>query len=187
MTSVLIRNRGRGKHRDEGHAKTETETEESQPQAQQSHRPPEAGRGQKQNIPRASGGRPALQMPGYQASGLQNCEQNTPADLNHLVHGFVAAATGNYYSSKELPCPLLVTRSWKDAAGRVCPRPRLCQTLLVTFLCKNIQHLPSGGSPLNLVGGRVEVQWRRDPHSISWAQPQGSREPVTLRTNADRL
>ena len=61
MTSVLIRNRGREKCKDEGDAKTETGV--LQPQAQQSQRPPEAGRGQRQNLLRASGGRPALQAP----------------------------------------------------------------------------------------------------------------------------
>ena len=74
MAGVLIRNRGREKCRDEGHGKTETGV--LQPQAQQSQRPPEAGRGQRQNLPRATEAGPA---------GTLTVSKDTSVVLSHLL------------------------------------------------------------------------------------------------------
>ena len=57
------------------HVKTEAEMGGMRPQAKGLLEPPEAGRGVEGSFSRAFRGSVALLPPGFQASGLQNCER----------------------------------------------------------------------------------------------------------------
>ena len=109
--------------------------------------------------------------------------------FRHPVHGdSLQQPQETTIAPKEVTCPLFVTMSWKDAAGRACSHPQLCQSPPVPFLCNSIQHLCLGvHHPIYWEGGGGGVRWSGDPRSITWAQAWGKRRPVTLGMNADRL